>query len=100
MSNMQYMNIGDFMLGVPNDKMFDVATLQIDIRPAVENLMRASPKRQQEQNKPDNSRVQHSRVRQSVAKSTRYVCRKGCKRSFVGTKHRRTHERKYHGGLL
>lgn len=101
MSKLQYMNIGGFVLGIPQDRIFEIATLKVDIRPAIKNLQHASIKWSlNTQKAPMRTPSEHSQQHGSdvpTIKPQRYRCRKGCKNVFVGTKHRRTHERKYHG---
>ena len=101
MSNMQYMNIGGFVLGVPQDKMFEVATLQVDIRPAIKNLQHESvrwslDKTPIKKTPASDDSVLGQAPQVSKAHYTRYKCRKGCKNTFIKSKTRRTHERKYH----
>lgn len=100
MSKLQYMNIGGFVLGVPQDKMFEVATLQVDIRPAIKNLQHASIRWSLDTQKaptrtPSEHFKQHGKDALTI-KAQKFLCRKGCRKKFAKPKTRRTHERKYH----
>lgn len=88
MNTMQYMKVGDFVVGIPQEKMFDVATLKIDIRPAIKNLRAQSIRwsLDKEPLKPIAKPTKVARVR----------CRQGCKNWFINNRRRKTHERKYH----
>ena len=100
MSNMQYMNIGGFVLGVPQDKMFEVATLQVDIRPAIKSLQHASIRWSLDtQKSPTRTTSEHSKQHGKDTlpiKAQKFTCRKGCHNQFVSRRRRLTHERKYH----
>jgi len=92
MSNIQYMYIGEFVLGIPTTKMYDVATLKVDIRPAVENLRHQSIKWSLEK---------EPLITPDKVVPEKFNCRKGCiGKFFVSRRRRLTHERKYHSVQL
>ena len=99
-NQIQYMNIGGFVLGIPNTKLFEVATLQVDIRPAIENLQHASIKWSLDTQKAPTRTLSEQQTHHGAAtepiKPQKFGCRKGCNHTFISARRRRTHERNYH----
>lgn len=84
---MQYIKIGQFELGIPNEMMFDVATLKVDIRQAIEGLQYASMKYSLDLT------PLPEKPKETI--KSKAIC-KMCKKKFVSFRTLRTHKRKYH----
>lgn len=84
----QVIDVGEFSIGIPQEKMFDVAVLKIDLRPALSCLKNLSQTKVV--NKPSIEKTKVNPLK----------CKKGCNKVFVSAKNRRTHERKYHNYTL
>lgn len=75
----QVIMFGEFGIVIPIEKMFDVVTLKIDLRPTVRALQEATTGK---------------RATLEVTKRM-FMCRKGCSRQFVTLANRRRHETRH-----
>lgn len=85
MSN-EVIHIGEFSLVIPSEKMFDVATLKIDLRPTIAALEKAvvEPKRKPSQ-----------QAKSSASGKKKYICRH-CGNEFVSSHRRFAHTKRVH----